>query len=157
MRIMHNEHDGHAFRERLRPEADLNPDDYICRHCRREKHHGGGIPACSQPACREPGPAAGTRDVSGMISWFGRQMAPSNSPCGVERFSESELEGLLPRMENIVAPALFDPIREKSHFRISGPDNVCTAVLSLTCVGSTRTEAIKCSLNFFRGRAASRS
>src|SRR6201982_329197 len=44
-----------------------------------------------------------------------------------------ELEGLLPRMENLVAPALFDPLREKSHFRISGPDNVCTVVLPRLC------------------------
>jgi DNA-binding transcriptional LysR family regulator len=44
-----------------------------------------------------------------------------------------ELEGLLPRMENLVAPALFDPTREKSHFRISGPDNVCTVVLPHLC------------------------
>jgi DNA-binding transcriptional LysR family regulator len=44
-----------------------------------------------------------------------------------------ELEGLLPRMENLVAPALFDPTREKSHFRISGPDNVCTVVLPPLC------------------------
>src|SRR6202041_1316317 len=44
-----------------------------------------------------------------------------------------ELEGLLPKMENLVAPALFDPMREKSHFRISGPDNVCTVVLPRLC------------------------
>jgi DNA-binding transcriptional LysR family regulator len=44
-----------------------------------------------------------------------------------------ELEGLLPRMENLVAPAPFDPTREKSHFRIAGPDNVCTAVLPRLC------------------------
>jgi DNA-binding transcriptional LysR family regulator len=44
-----------------------------------------------------------------------------------------ELEGLLPRMENLVAPAVFDPTREKSHFRISGPDNVCTVVLPRLC------------------------
>src|SRR5712691_144025 len=44
-----------------------------------------------------------------------------------------ELEGLLPRMENLIAPALFDPMREKSHFRISGPDNVCTVVLPRLC------------------------
>ncbi len=36
-------------------------------------------------------------------------------------------------MENLVAPALFDPMREKSHFRISGPDNVCTVVLPRLC------------------------
>ena len=44
-----------------------------------------------------------------------------------------ELERLLPKMENLVAPSLFDPGREKSHFRISGPDNVCTVVLPPLC------------------------
>lgn len=44
-----------------------------------------------------------------------------------------ELEGLLPRMEDLVAAAVFDPVREKSHFRISGPDNVCTVVLPRLC------------------------
>src|SRR5258708_30365325 len=44
-----------------------------------------------------------------------------------------ELEGLLPMMESLVKPTLFDPIREKSHFRISGPDNVCTVVLPRLC------------------------
>jgi DNA-binding transcriptional LysR family regulator len=44
-----------------------------------------------------------------------------------------ELEGLLPKMEHLVAPSLFDPVREKSHFRISGPDNVCTVVLPRLC------------------------
>jgi DNA-binding transcriptional LysR family regulator len=44
-----------------------------------------------------------------------------------------ELEGLLPRMENLVTPNLFDPRQEKSHFRISGPDNVCTVVVPRLC------------------------
>ena len=44
-----------------------------------------------------------------------------------------ELEGLLPRMENLVTPNLFDPMRERSHFRISGPDNVCTVVVPRLC------------------------
>src|SRR6266436_3563291 len=44
-----------------------------------------------------------------------------------------ELEGLLPKMEHLVMPSLFDPMREKSHFRISGPDNVCTVVLPRLC------------------------
>ena len=44
-----------------------------------------------------------------------------------------ELEGLLPKMENLITPSLFDPMREKSHFRISGPDNVCTVVLPSLC------------------------
>jgi len=44
-----------------------------------------------------------------------------------------ELESLLPKMEHLVAPNPFDPIHEKSHFRISGPDNVCTVVLPRLC------------------------
>src|SRR3984957_20748442 len=44
-----------------------------------------------------------------------------------------ELEGLLPTLEHLVTPSLFDPVREKSHFRISGPDNVCTVVLPRLC------------------------
>ena len=44
-----------------------------------------------------------------------------------------DLEGLLPKMEQLIAPNLFDPSREKSHFRISGPDNVCTVVLPRLC------------------------
>jgi DNA-binding transcriptional LysR family regulator len=44
-----------------------------------------------------------------------------------------ELDGLLPEMEHLVTPSLFDPVREKSHFRISGPDNVCTVVLPRLC------------------------
>lgn len=44
-----------------------------------------------------------------------------------------ELEGLLPKMESLVAPAAFDPVLEKSRFRLSGPDNVCTVVLPRLC------------------------
>jgi len=44
-----------------------------------------------------------------------------------------ELETLLPRMEHLVTPNLFDPVQEKSHFRISGPDNVCTVLLPRLC------------------------
>jgi DNA-binding transcriptional LysR family regulator len=44
-----------------------------------------------------------------------------------------ELEGLLPKMEHLVAPTAFDPLREKSHFHISGPDNVCAVVLPPLC------------------------
>src|ERR1700756_4792092 len=60
------------------------------------------------------------------------------SPSGFEltlrgRKILQELEGLLPRMENLVTPNLFDPMRERSHFRISGPDNVCTVVVPRLC------------------------
>jgi DNA-binding transcriptional LysR family regulator len=44
-----------------------------------------------------------------------------------------ELTALLPRMEQMVTPSVFDPVREKSHFRISGPDNVCTVLIPTLC------------------------
>src|ERR1700743_3192375 len=43
--------------------------------------------------------------------------------------SLDELEVLLRTMEYLVTPNLCDPVRKKSHFRISGPDNVCAVVL----------------------------
>jgi DNA-binding transcriptional LysR family regulator len=44
-----------------------------------------------------------------------------------------ELDSLLPRLEQLVAPHTFDPTREEATFRLSGPDNVCSALLpSLT-------------------------
>src|SRR4029077_11031944 len=60
------------------------------------------------------------------------------SPTGFEltlrgRKILDELEGLPPKMERLVAPAAFDPVLEKSRFRISGPDNVCTVVLPRLC------------------------
>jgi DNA-binding transcriptional LysR family regulator len=44
-----------------------------------------------------------------------------------------ELEGLLPRIEHLIMPTLFDPVREKSHFRIAGPDNACAVVIPRLC------------------------
>jgi DNA-binding transcriptional LysR family regulator len=44
-----------------------------------------------------------------------------------------ELDSLLPRVEQLVTPNVFDPTREKSHFRISGPDNVCSVILPKLC------------------------
>src|SRR6202044_916723 len=60
------------------------------------------------------------------------------SPNGLEltlrgRKILDELEDLLPKMEHLVAPTAFDPVHEKSHFRISGPDNVCSVVLPRLC------------------------
>ena len=40
-----------------------------------------------------------------------------------------ELEQLLPKIEGLVVPSVFDPKKERSNFRISGPDNVCMALL----------------------------
>ena len=60
------------------------------------------------------------------------------SPHGLEltlrgRKILQELEGLLPKMEHLIVPTQFDPMREKSTFRISGPDNVCTVVVPQLC------------------------
>jgi DNA-binding transcriptional LysR family regulator len=44
-----------------------------------------------------------------------------------------ELEGLLPKVEHLITPNLFDPTRDKSHFRLSGPDNVCSVLLPRLC------------------------
>ncbi len=67
------------------------------------------------------------------------------SPSGFEltlrgRKILNELDTLLPRMERLVAPNIFDPTRESSSFRISGPDNVCTVLLPQLCrqYGNTR-------------------
>jgi DNA-binding transcriptional LysR family regulator len=50
-----------------------------------------------------------------------------------------ELEHLLPKLEGLVVPSAFDPTLERSNFRISGPDNVCIALLPRLC----RRHAIK--------------
>jgi DNA-binding transcriptional LysR family regulator len=44
-----------------------------------------------------------------------------------------DLEELLPKIESLVTPSVFDPRNEPSNFRISGPDNVCIALLPRLC------------------------
>jgi DNA-binding transcriptional LysR family regulator len=44
-----------------------------------------------------------------------------------------ELEQVLPKIAGLVAPSVFDPKKERSNFRISGPDNVCAALLPDLC------------------------
>jgi DNA-binding transcriptional LysR family regulator len=44
-----------------------------------------------------------------------------------------ELGQLLPKIEGLVVPGVFDPKKERSSFRISGPDNVCIALLPQLC------------------------
>ena len=44
-----------------------------------------------------------------------------------------QLETLLPSMEALVSPEVFDPRRECSQFRVSGPDNVCAVLLPRLC------------------------
>ncbi|HET9401812.1 MAG TPA: LysR substrate-binding domain-containing protein [Candidatus Acidoferrales bacterium] len=44
-----------------------------------------------------------------------------------------ELEQLLPKIEGLVVPTVFDPTKERSIFRLSGPDNVCMALVPHLC------------------------
>jgi DNA-binding transcriptional LysR family regulator len=44
-----------------------------------------------------------------------------------------ELGELLPKIEDVVMPSVFNPKSEPSNFRISGPDNVCMALLPRLC------------------------
>jgi DNA-binding transcriptional LysR family regulator len=44
-----------------------------------------------------------------------------------------QLNQLLPEMEALVTPSAFDPKKERSNFRIAGPDNVCSVVLPRLC------------------------
>jgi DNA-binding transcriptional LysR family regulator len=60
------------------------------------------------------------------------------SPTGFEltlrgRKVLQELDELLPKIEGLVTPSVFDPKTERSNFRISGPDNVCIALLPRLC------------------------
>ena len=63
-----------------------------------------------------------------------------------------ELEQLLPKIQGLVAPSVFDPQREPSNFRISGPDNVCMALLPHLCRRYT-TERYKVNFDFLPWQA----
>src|SRR4030088_2796902 len=128
MRFMHNSHNGHASRETTT--SRFEPPDYICRDCGGEKHYW----AASRLLLSQP---AVSRALQRARAMFQDDLLV-RSPQGFElpwrgRKILQELEALLPKMENLVTPSLFDPMREKSHFRISGPDNVCTVLLPRLC------------------------
>ncbi|HEY2468424.1 MAG TPA: LysR family transcriptional regulator [Terracidiphilus sp.] len=79
------------------------------------------------------------------------------SPSGFEltlrgRKILQELEELLPKVENVVMPSVFDPKKERSIFRISGPDNVCIALLPSLCRKYT-TERYKVNFDFLPWQA----
>src|SRR6266478_9146850 len=61
MRLMHNSHSRHAFRETTT--SRFESPDYICRDCGGEKHHCGRVSAALEPACGEPRLAASPSDV----------------------------------------------------------------------------------------------
>jgi DNA-binding transcriptional LysR family regulator len=79
------------------------------------------------------------------------------SPAGFEltlrgRKILQELEELLPKLEGVVMPSVFDPKRERSNFRISGPDNVCIALVPDLCRRYT-TERYKVNFDFLPWQA----
>src|SRR6202021_667532 len=55
-----------------------------------------------------------------------------------------ELNQLLPRMERLVVPNVFNPAREPNTFRLSGPDNVCSALLPHVLRNSMKPEFVIC-------------
>jgi len=63
-----------------------------------------------------------------------------------------ELEQLLPKIEGLVVPSVFDPKKEPSNFRISGPDNVCMVLLPQLCRRYT-TESFKVNFDFLPWQA----
>jgi DNA-binding transcriptional LysR family regulator len=63
-----------------------------------------------------------------------------------------ELEQLLPKIEGLVVPSVFDPKKERSNFRISGPDNVCMALLPHLCRRYT-AESFKVNFDFLPWQA----
>jgi DNA-binding transcriptional LysR family regulator len=125
---MHNGHDFHAFKKTT--PSRFKPADYVCRDRRGEKRYGCCIPLLlSQPAV--------SRALQRARAMFQDDLLV-RSPHGFEltlrgRKILEELEVLLPKMERLVTPTLFDLVREKSRFRISGLDNVCTVVLARLC------------------------
>ena len=46
---------------------------------------------------------------------------------------QEELNRLLPQLDSLLGQPRFDPATEQASFRLSGPDNVCSALLPLLC------------------------
>src|ERR1700727_2987655 len=55
-----------------------------------------------------------------------------------------ELNQLLPNIERLVVPNVFNPAREPNPFRLSGPDNVCSALLPHVLRNSMKPEFVIC-------------
>jgi len=47
------------------------------------------------------------------------------------------------KIEGLVVPSVFDPKRERSNFRISGPDNVLQSHCYRTCAAAIRLKVIR--------------
>src|SRR5215472_7905139 len=83
IRLMHNSHDVHAFRETAPPR--LEPPDYIRSDCGGKKRYGGSIPATADPAGGKQSVAARSHDVSRRSGgqdpeWVGAHVAGTEDP-----------------------------------------------------------------------------
>jgi len=78
----------------------------------------------------QPRPSARAFHVSRRIVI--RSSSGLSSRCEDDKILQ-ELEQLLPKIEGLVVPSVFDPKKERSNFRISGPDNCCIALLRTWC------------------------
>jgi len=150
MRFMHNSHDRHAFRE-LR-QVDLN----LLITFAAIAEEKSVTAAASRLLLSQP---AVSRALQRARAMFQDDLL-LRSPQGFEltmrgRKILQELEDYYQDGESRYAEPVRSDAREKPlpHFR---PDNVCTVVLP-RCAGSMQTDATKCSLNSFPGRAASRN
>ena len=120
MRFMHNDHDCYASRETLR-QVDFNLL-IVFAVIAEEKCHQSVRPTTAR--------STGCQPRSSACAFHVQDELVIRSSSGFEltlrgRKILQELEQILPKLEGLVAPSVFDPKRERSHFRISGPDNVC--------------------------------
>src|SRR5580704_1666550 len=118
MRIMHNRHSRHASRETTT--SRFEPADYTCGDCGEKSITA----AASRLFLSQPAVSRALQRARVMF----QDDLPVRSPQSFEltwrgRKILRELEGLLPRMENLVAPNPFDAAREKINFLISGPEH----------------------------------
>jgi DNA-binding transcriptional LysR family regulator len=125
---MHNAYINYAFRESssIRSQSADHPR----RHCGRKERNRRRRTSASLATGRQPR-LQRARDLFSdeLLIRSARGFEPTPR-C---RKILQQLETLLPAMESLVSPAVFDPRRERSHFRISGPDNVCAVLLPRLC------------------------
>jgi hypothetical protein len=150
MWFMHNRHSVYASRETTA--SRFEPSDYVCRDCGGKERNGSRITAIAEPACGKQSSAARAMFQDDLLV---------RSPLGFELTLRGRkilhgLESLLPKMEHLIVPTLFDPVREKSHFRISGPDNVCTVLIPRLCRKYANAH-YQVQFEFFHGKTTSRT
>src|SRR5580692_2946597 len=147
IRPMHNSYGPHASRETA--PSRFEPVDHLCGDRRGTKRHQSVRPTIAQSTGGQPRPSAGAFHVSGRA---GGSLAFRVELTLRGRKILQELEQILPKIEGLVVPSVFDPKKERSSFRISGPDNVCMALLPHLC-RRYATERYKVNFDFLPWQA----